>query len=138
MPRQAGEAVAIISNHVQFDASKSPEGSRAWERLPELPTPEEVNSQTASSDELPWFPLNQKWDSKAQYLEAVYSILRFEGVEGLRYSVKCLRDNPSMMDDDNTCVYTKASPPPSSLPNSNLQWPVLFSLICRDHNVELI
>lgn len=117
MPRHAGEAAAIISNHVQFDPSRTAEASGAWERLPELPASDEILSTTSSSDDLPWFPLGQRWETKAQYLEAVYSILRFEGVEGLRYSVKSLRDTPAMMDDDNTCVYTKAS------------WLQLFSLL---------
>lgn len=79
-----------------------------WERLPDLPTSDEILA-TESSDNLPWFPVKHAWKTKAEYLEALYKILRFEGVEGLRYSVKTVRDSPNMDEDDNTCIYTKVS-----------------------------
>lgn len=88
----------------------------AWLDLPDLPTKEELLAN-ASSDDLPWFPLTHTWTSKKEYLRALYEILRFEGVEGLRYSIKTVRDRPSMLDDDNTCIYTKVRLSSSPLPS---------------------
>lgn len=105
MPPNAAEAVAIIGNHVCFD--NSVDGAADWERLPDLPTSTELMDSQATSDDLPWFPIKHKWQNKADYLEALYKILRFEGIEGLRYSIKTVRGCPNMVDEDNTCIYTK-------------------------------
>lgn len=115
MPTDASAAAAIIGNHVRSNRGKDKPGSDTdrndlsdWERLPDLPTSKEI-LRNDSSDDLPWFPINHVWKTKAEYLEALYKILRFEGVEGLRYSVKTVRDSPNMDEDDNTCIYTKVS-----------------------------
>lgn len=106
MPPNAAEAAAIISSHVFFDAG---DDAADWQRLSDLPVAEELMDTDATTDKLPWFPAtNHKW-KKAEYLEVAYKILRFEGVEGLRYSVRTLKSTPNMMDDDNTCIYTNAS-----------------------------
>lgn len=112
MPADASAAAAIIGNHVRSNRGRSNEtdinGLSDWERLPDLPTSEELLAND-SSDNLPWFPVKHAWETKAEYLEALYKILRFEGVEGLRYSVKTVRDSPNMDEDDNTCIYIKVS-----------------------------
>lgn len=108
MPPNAAEAAAIVGNHVRGLAAR--DSTADWARLPDIPSSEEVLSSEATSDDLPWFPTAQKWQ-KNDYLETVYKILRFEGIEGLRYSVRTLRSTPNMLDDDNTCVYTKVRTP---------------------------
>ncbi|KUI69898.1 Helicase required for RNAi-mediated heterochromatin assembly 1 [Cytospora mali] len=115
MPPNIGtdtDAVAIIRSHVNFDPLKSttPESSSSssvWQCLPELPTAAELLDSQASTNNLPFFPIDQPFHSKDEYLEALYKILRFEGIEGLRYSVNDFRSRPTMADDQNTCVYTK-------------------------------
>lgn len=104
MSPNAAEASAIIGSHVRGLAPS--ESTADWARLPEVPSSEEILSSEATSDDLPWFPLAKKWQ-KDEYLETLYKILRFEGIEGLRYSVRTLRFTPNMLDDNNTCVYTK-------------------------------
>ncbi|KAJ4419793.1 hypothetical protein N0V82_004728 [Gnomoniopsis sp. IMI 355080] len=107
MPANASAAEAIIHNHVHYPAKGSKSTTLAnWECLPDLPSSEELLAND-SSDHLPWFPTDHVWNSKSEYLEALYKILRFEGVAGLRYSVKNLRHSPTMEEDDNTCIYTK-------------------------------
>lgn len=122
------EAVAAIRAHVNFDplrsvvtetstsippppppplSSSSSPSSLSWQKLPELPTPQELLNTRASTNDIPMFPIDKPFESKAQYLEALYKILRFEGIEGLRYSVNDFRSRPSLTDDQNTCVYTK-------------------------------
>ncbi|KAJ4385997.1 hypothetical protein N0V93_008888 [Gnomoniopsis smithogilvyi] len=113
MSSNTSAAAAIIRSHIQFDPAKARKDDYTnkdtlsdWERLPELPSSEEILSDDAS-DDLPWFPTNHVWKNKPEYLEALYKILRFEGVEGLRYSVRNVRNNPNIGEDDNTCIYTK-------------------------------
>lgn len=112
MPPNAAEAAAIIGSHVRFDPS---DGAAGWERLPDLPRSDELLDACETTDDLPWFPtIEHRWQ-KPKYLETLYKILRFEGIEGLRYSIKTLRSAPNMLDDENTCIYTKVCPsPPSS------------------------
>lgn len=108
MPPNAAEAAAIINSHVTFHPR---DGAAEWERLPDLPRPEELLDEKATTDDLPWFPAtNHRWQ-KADYIRTLYEILRFEGIEALRYSLKTFRSSPSMGDDDNTCIYTEAWPP---------------------------
>lgn len=116
MPANVSVAAAIISAHV---CSNPAEVNRnmtdstavsAWERFPDIPSGEEILAND-SSDSLPWFPLNHKWKTKVEYLEALYKILRFEGIEGLRHAVRIVRDSPSMCENDYTCIYTNVSLP---------------------------
>lgn len=115
MPPNSGEALPIIKSHVNFDrlqdARHGDEDVADWELLPELPTPEEIMNPNASTDDLPWFPVTHRWESKGEYLAALYKILRFEGTEGLRYSVNSFKLAPNMHDDTETCIYTKVIAP---------------------------
>ncbi|CAN8099902.1 unnamed protein product [Discula destructiva] len=110
MPANNTAAIGIIRKHCCVDPSTDKDGqtdaAADWQYLPDLPSSEEILAH-ASSDDLPWFPIKHQWDSKNDYLKALYEILRFEGTEGLRYSVKTIRARPVMADDDNTCIYTK-------------------------------
>lgn len=102
------DAVAIIRDHVDFDPTKlKGEDFPSWKRLAELPTAVELLDPAATTNDVPLFPIDKPFPSKDHYLEALYKILRFEGIEGLRYSVNDFRLNPTIMDDQNTCVYTK-------------------------------
>jgi hypothetical protein len=44
---------------------------------------------------------------KNTYLETHYRLQREEAISMLRYSVKKYREDTSMIDDDETCVYTR-------------------------------
>lgn len=101
------DAVTIIRDHVLFDPLKAHAATSPWRQLPELPTAAELLNPAATTNNLPPFPVDRSFDSKAQYLESLYKILRFEAVEGLRYSINEFRSNLTMNDDQNTCVYTK-------------------------------
>lgn len=100
------DVVAIIRSHVQHNPLER--HTAPWRQLPEFPTSAELMN-SATTNDLPTFPVDRPFDSKGRYLEALYKILRFEAVEGLRFSVNEFRSAPSMNDDDNTCVYTKVS-----------------------------
>lgn len=100
------DAVTIICDHVLYDPLHARD-TAAWQQLPELPAPAELLNPAATTNDLPHFPVDRSFDSKAQYLEALYKILRFEAVEGLRFSINEFKSNPEMNDDENTCVYTK-------------------------------
>lgn len=107
------DAVTIIRDHVLYDPLQARD-TAPWQQLPELPTPAELLNPAATTNDLPAFPIDRSFGSKAQYLEALYKILRFEAVEGLRFSINEFKANPAMNDDENTCVYTKVCglPPP--------------------------
>jgi helicase required for RNAi-mediated heterochromatin assembly 1 len=102
------EAITVIRDHVEHNPLKE-RRTAAWRQLPEFPTAAEVMSPVATTNDLPAFPVDRPFPSKGQYLEALYKILRFEAVEGLRFSVNEFRSAPTMTDDENTCVYTKVS-----------------------------
>lgn len=102
------DVITIIRDHVQHNPLEQ-RHTAPWRQLPEFPTAAELMNSAATTNDLPTFPVDRPFDSKGQYLEALYKILRFEAVEGLRFSVNDFRSAPTMNDDDNTCVYTKVS-----------------------------
>ncbi|KAK3330716.1 P-loop containing nucleoside triphosphate hydrolase protein [Apodospora peruviana] len=104
--RQTAEgARSLVDHHVFF----AREQANSWKSLPELPTAAEILMTQKESEGLPSNPVNKPWSSKEAYLAAQYQILRREGVEGLRFSVRSFIDACSkkqeMMDDQYTCVY---------------------------------
>ncbi|PSR80341.1 P-loop containing nucleoside triphosphate hydrolase protein [Coniella lustricola] len=99
------DAAAIITRHLK-NGDGHAEGDD-WQQLPEIITAKELLDGSLTSERLPWFPKGHSWKTKKEYLEALYLILRFEGSEGLRYSIKCFKQDTEMMDDDDTCIYTK-------------------------------
>lgn len=100
------DAVTVIRDHVLYDPLQARD-TADWQQLPELPAATELLNRAATTNDLPHFPVDRSFDSKAQYLGALYKILRFEAVEGLRFSINEFKANPAMTDDENTCVYTK-------------------------------
>lgn len=101
-------AAAIIESHLRGGDGAAP--GDGWQKLPEVITSKELLDVGFTTDQLPWFPKDQSWKTKEEYLKALYLILRFEGSEGLRYSIKCFKRDTNMKDDNDTCIYTKVSP----------------------------
>ncbi len=98
----------IVQQHVFF----TPKDDKSWQSKPEFPTPSEILAKQPDIEDLPKNPVDTSWASKDRYLAAQYKILRYEAVEGLRYSVRSFannRDQDSMMDDDHTNIYTHVS-----------------------------
>ncbi|KAM7186775.1 P-loop containing nucleoside triphosphate hydrolase protein [Rhypophila sp. PSN 637] len=91
----------IIDQHVNF----VPKDGSGWESCPELPTPKEIMEKQDDVAGLPHNPVDRPWDSKEEYLAAQYQVLRREGIEGLRYSVRCYIQEPDMTDNQHTSVY---------------------------------
>ncbi|EON98222.1 putative atp binding protein [Phaeoacremonium minimum UCRPA7] len=90
----------MIHSHVDYQPSGD-----GWKGNPDLPTSGELLREQRYIRDLPVNPVDRPWSSKDAYLNAQYDILRCEGIEGLRYSVSCFRQQPNMRDDQNTCVY---------------------------------
>lgn len=111
MPPNPGEAHEIIRSHVEFDYftknAHSSDDVADWQLLPEFPTSAEIMNPDNPIPELRPFPIKRCWESKHEYVETLYKILRVEGTENLRSSVNNFKAAPNMNDDDNTCVYTK-------------------------------
>ncbi|KAK2601424.1 hypothetical protein N8I77_010874 [Diaporthe amygdali] len=101
------DAVTIVRDHVLFDPLQAQGATAPWQQLPDLPTAAELLNPIATTNDLPTFPVDRSFSSKAQYLEALYKILRFEAVEGLRFSINDFKSNLTMNDDQDTCIYTK-------------------------------
>ncbi|XXH02140.1 hypothetical protein Hte_008508 [Hypoxylon texense] len=102
----------IIKHHINFDASSHPSGQE-WRSYPELPTGDDLNPDWDDPEQLAkirhllpntW---QEPWESKNTYLETHYRLQREEAITMLRYSVKKFKDDPAMMDDEETCVYTR-------------------------------
>ena len=102
------DVIKILRDHVQHNPLEGRD-TALWRQLPEFPTAVEVMNPAATTNDLPTFPVDRPLNTKGQYLEALYKILRFEAVEGLRFSVNEFRSAPTMNDDENTCVYTKVN-----------------------------
>ncbi|POS74311.1 suppressor of ascus dominance-3 [Diaporthe helianthi] len=101
------DIITIIRDHVLHNPLDAPAKAPTWQQLPEFPTSAEVMNPAATTNDLPAFPVDAPFESKASYLESLYKILRFEAVEGLRFSINEFKSSPTMGDDENTCIYTK-------------------------------
>ncbi len=84
-----------------------------WQTYPEIPTARDLNPDWDNPEDLERIHslLPNNWDhpfpDKNTYLETHYRLQREEAIALLRYSVRKYREQPSMLDDDETCVYTK-------------------------------
>ncbi|KAJ8119299.1 hypothetical protein ONZ43_g3723 [Nemania bipapillata] len=102
----------IIKNHVKFCHPASP-NTPEWQTFPEIPTSEDLNPNWDDPEALErihsLLPNNWKhaFPDKNTYLETHYRLQREEAIALLRYSVKKYRTDPTMADDDETCIYTK-------------------------------
>ncbi|KAI0436809.1 P-loop containing nucleoside triphosphate hydrolase protein [Xylaria telfairii] len=84
-----------------------------WRGYPEIPTAKDLNPDWKNPEDLGRINslLPNDWQNpfpdKNTYLETHYRLQREEAIAILRYSIKKYRDYPEMIDDDETCVYTK-------------------------------
>ncbi|KAI1114150.1 P-loop containing nucleoside triphosphate hydrolase protein [Nemania sp. NC0429] len=107
------EELEIIRSHVKSSQSASTSHQSTWETYPEIPTSRDLNPDWDSSEDLEMIHslLPNDWErpfpGKDVYLETHYRLQREEAIAMLRYSVKKYREDPAMIDDDETCVYTK-------------------------------
>ncbi|KAI1453240.1 P-loop containing nucleoside triphosphate hydrolase protein [Annulohypoxylon moriforme] len=101
-----------IKHHVNFELPPSKPGQE-WRSYPELPNGRDLNPDWDDPQQLEeirrllpntW---QKPWENKDTYLETHYRLQREEGITMLRYSIKKFKDNPNMMDDQETCIYTK-------------------------------
>jgi len=77
-----------------------------WHKMPELPTPQELMGKAATMWNIEHI-VDKPLESKEDYLETQYRLLRFEGVELLRRSIQSFRLKPNMVETEDTAIYTK-------------------------------
>ncbi|KAI5918453.1 P-loop containing nucleoside triphosphate hydrolase protein [Camillea tinctor] len=101
----------IIKQHVNYEpVSVSGQG---WRAYPEIPTARDLNpdwddpSQRAEITHLLPNTWQRPWSDKNTYLETHYRLQREEVITMLRFSIRKFRNCPLMMDDEETCIYTK-------------------------------
>jgi helicase required for RNAi-mediated heterochromatin assembly 1 len=91
-----------------------------WRTYPEIPTSKDLNPDWDDPEDLERINslLPNDWQhafpDKNTYLETHYRLQREEAIAMLRYSVKKYREDASMADDQETCVYTKVRLPMQS------------------------
>src|SRR5262249_53435388 len=76
-----------------------------WELATELPLEAEITSATPGI--LLSNPVDRPTNDKSEYLQRQYLLLRHEGVEPLRRSVREYIADPEMTESASTAVYTK-------------------------------
>jgi helicase required for RNAi-mediated heterochromatin assembly 1 len=85
----------------------------SWLSYPEIPTTQEIMGQTGAIDleeniiDLPTNQIDEPWESPKAYLSAHYELLREDSVASLRDAVALVRDEPSMTDTSEICIYEK-------------------------------
>ncbi|KAI1506004.1 P-loop containing nucleoside triphosphate hydrolase protein [Biscogniauxia marginata] len=100
-----------IKRHVNYEPVSVP--GQGWRAYPEIPTAHDLNpdwNDPAQRAEMSYLLPNtwqRPWSDKNTYLETHYRLQREEAVTMLRYSIQKFRVCPLMMDDDETCIYTK-------------------------------
>lgn len=108
------DELTVIKNHVNFKPS-SPAPGQEWRGYAELPTSNDLNpdwddaEQVAKIGNLPENKWQQPWESKEAYLSTHYHLQREEAITMLRKAIRKFKTEPTMMDDEETCVYTKVS-----------------------------
>lgn len=105
-----------IKHHVNYELPPLKPGQE-WRSYPELPTGQDLNpdwDDPQQMEEIRHLLPNtwqKPWKDKDTYLETHYRLQREEGITMLRYSIKKFKDDPTMMDDAETCIYTKVNEP---------------------------
>ncbi|RYC61914.1 hypothetical protein CHU98_g4287 [Xylaria longipes] len=106
------EELEIIQAHTKFYRPESAD-LPAWQSYPEIPTARDLNPDWQDPEDLEMIHslLPNNWQhpfpNKNTYLETHYRLQREEAIAMLRFSVKKYREDSSMEDDDETCIYTK-------------------------------
>ncbi|KAJ2984434.1 hypothetical protein NUW58_g6060 [Xylaria curta] len=99
--------------HIKFGDSATAHQFPGWQSYSEIPTAKDLNPDWENPEDLERIDslLPNNWQhpfpDKNTYLETHYRLQREEAIAILRYSVKKYREDPAMVDDDETCVYTK-------------------------------
>lgn len=99
-------------DHTIGDASSSLSQSEDWVSLPELPTSSELNSDWERDGEkirarARLNDVTRPYVNKEEYLQNNYFLQREDGVANIRKSIMDFKEDPNMMDDDDTCIYTR-------------------------------
>ena len=94
------------------DASSSLSQSEEWVRLPELPTSSELNPDWERDGEkirsrARVNDVTRPYVTKDEYLQNNYFLQREDGIANLRKSILDFKRDPNMMDDLDTCIYTR-------------------------------
>ncbi|KAJ8126517.1 hypothetical protein O1611_g7120 [Lasiodiplodia mahajangana] len=106
------DELEIIQNHIKFSNAGTP-NIPEWQTFPEIPTAQDLNPDWDDPEDLERVNslLPNDWQhpflDKNTYLETHYRLQREEAIAMLRFSVKKYREDPTMGDDDETCIYTK-------------------------------
>ncbi|KAK7946420.1 helicase-like protein [Apiospora aurea] len=99
-------------DQADYDAAATLSQSEDWTSLPELPTSSELNPDwERDGDEIRarvrLNDVTQPYYYKDEYLRTHYFLQREDGVTNLRKSISDFKLFPKMMDNDDTCIYTK-------------------------------
>lgn len=84
-----------------------------WLSYPEIPTAEEIMGLTSAINQeeghitIEPNNIDEPWESREEYLSAHYELLREDSVALLRDAVAYLREDPSLTDTHELCVYEK-------------------------------
>ncbi|CAJ2503344.1 Uu.00g107380.m01.CDS01 [Anthostomella pinea] len=103
--------LGIINQCVNYEPTALP--GQEWRGYPEIPTARDLNPDLTDPKQLAevqsLLPNNwrEPWSEKDKYLETHYRLQREEAITMLRYSIKKYQETPRMMDDEETCIYTK-------------------------------
>ncbi|KAI1073538.1 P-loop containing nucleoside triphosphate hydrolase protein [Whalleya microplaca] len=101
-----------IKQHVNFE-QPPPTPGQEWRSLPELPSSQDLNPNLDDPEEMKNLPpllpntWQEPWSDKNKYLETHYRLQRESAITMLRYSIRKIKMEPFMMDDDETCIYSK-------------------------------
>ncbi|KAI8631591.1 P-loop containing nucleoside triphosphate hydrolase protein [Xylariaceae sp. FL1651] len=112
LPGNYLQELGIIQQHLNFNHSPSGDVPE-WHKYPEIPSAEDLNpdwDDPKALDKINSLLPNtwqQPWPDKNTYLETHYRLQREEAITVLRHSVKKYRQDPMIVDDEDTCVYTK-------------------------------
>ncbi|KAK6823571.1 hypothetical protein PG987_013828 [Apiospora arundinis] len=98
-------------DHVGDDYSSLSQ-SEDWVSMPELPTSSELNPDWERDGEkirarARFNDVTRPYVTKDEYLQNNNFLQREDGVANLRKSIRDFKEDPNMMDNDDTCVYNK-------------------------------
>lgn len=116
-PEAVNKANPDIRKYVQKTLKL--ETRESWLSYPEIPTAKEIMGQTGAINveeniiDLPTNQIDGPWESPKAYLSAHYELLREDSVALLRDAVALVRDDPTMTDTQELCIYEKVRIPPT-------------------------
>lgn len=81
--------------------------SMSWQKLPEVPSNQEVARNESEDVSLPKNVVDQPYKKVEKYLRTHFLLLREDAISPLREAVDKYKGNPDMMDDKDTAIYEK-------------------------------